>query len=165
MDSTASQIEHLYDLLREFSTTMFITRTDDGGLLVRPMAVAELGRNGYVYLVTSVGSKKVWETGANESVTLVFQNPRQFASLSGRATVVRDQELVDRLWSEAWKVWFPNGRTDPDICMIEIKPATGEYWDNAGTQGLKFAFEAAKAYVTGTTPTVAEGPQHGRVDL
>ena len=30
---------------------------------------------------------------------------------------------------------------------------------------MRYAFEAAKAYVTGTRPEIKEGDQHGRVAL
>ncbi len=84
--------------------------------------------------------------------------------MSGTATVVRDQALIDRLWSEAWKLWFPAGKTDPAIAMIKFEAREGEYWDKAGAEALKYVFEAIKAYAKGEKPKSDE-KQHGKVAL
>ncbi len=49
--------------------------------------------------------------------------------------------------------------------MLKFSAQDGEYWDNAGAQGLKFVFEAAKAYVKGETPKEEDQKQHAKVDL
>ncbi len=46
-----------------------------------------------------------------------------------------------------------------------MRPEEGEFWDNEGFNKIKYLFESAKAYVTGQTPEVAEGEQHGVVQL
>ncbi len=164
MDKQTERREHLYDLLKDFETAMLITCSADGQMHARPMAVAEMYADADAYFVAGIDSPKVNEIEANPNVSLTFQSPKQFASVSGHATVVRDQALVDRLWSEAWKVWFPKGKTDPGISLIKFNAQAGEYWNNAGAQGLKYVFQAAKAYVKGETPQ-PDDKQHGKVDL
>ena len=53
---------------------------------------------------------------------------------------------------------------DPSIALLKLDAEQGEYWDNAGVQGLKYAFEAIKAYAKGETPA-ADDRQHAKVDL
>jgi len=156
--------EHLHELLESFDTAMVITIAADGSMHARPMAVAELSAGGDAYFVTNIDSAKVAEIRANPAVTLSFQSPRQFACITGHATVEHDQALVDRLWQEMWKLWFPDGPTDPSIAMIKFEAQRGEFWDNAGVQGLKFMYRAAKAYAKGETPPEDE-QQHARVQL
>jgi len=91
----------------------------------------------------------------NPSVTLTFQSARQFASVSGRVSVVRDTALIERLWKDAWKVWFPKGIDDPAITLLKFDAQRGEYWDNSGLQGLKYVFDAAKALAAGEQPSVS----------
>lgn len=154
----------MYDLLKDFDTAMLVTRSSEDHMHARPMAVAELRAGGDAYFVTSIDSPKVDEIKRNPNVTLTFQSSNQFASVCGRIGVVRDPALIDRLWKEAWKVWFPKGKSDPSISLLKFDAQHGEYWDNAGAQGLKYAFEAAKAYVKGETPTTDQ-KQHAKVDL
>lgn len=156
--------ENLYDLLKEFDTAMFITCGAEHTMHARPMAVAELTADGNAYFVSGINSPKVAEIKEESHVTLTFQSSMQFATMRGTASVVRDQALVDRLWKEPWKVWFPQGKTDPNITMIKFTAHHGEYWDNAGLQGLKFVFAAAVAYVKGESPDAGEA-QHAKVDM
>ncbi len=156
--------EHLYDLLKDFDTAMLVTKSADGHMQARPMAVAELRADADAYFVTSVDSPKASEIGTDPTITLTFQSSNQYASVSGRAEVVRDRALIDRLYKEDWKIWFPKGKSDPSIAMIKFTAQDAEYWDNAGAQGLKFVYEAAKAYVKGETPK-SDQKQHAKVDL
>ena len=165
MPKATNTHEHLYDLLKDFDTAMLVTQSADGHMHSRPMAIAELRADSDAYFVTSIESPKVAEIKANPTVTLTFQSSKQYASLSGQATIVRDQALIDRLYKEDWKIWFPQGKSDPSISMLKFNAQHGEYWDNAGAQGLKFVFEAAKAYVKGERPKEDDQKQHAKVEL
>jgi len=45
-----------------------------------------------------------------------------------------------------------------------VEAREGEYWDNAGTQGVKYVLEAVKAYAKGETPNV-DAKQNAKVGL
>jgi general stress protein 26 len=156
--------QYLYDLLRGFDTAMLVTRAEDGHLHARPMAVAELHADAGAYFVTSIDSPKVAEIHADADVLLTFQNASQYAAVYGRVNVVRERALIERLWQEPWKVWFPRGKTDPAIALLRFDAEHGEFWNNAGMRGVQYVFEAAKAYSKGETPHVNDG-QHGRARL
>jgi len=158
------QQKHLYELLKDFSTAMLVTHSPDGHMHGRPMAIAEMRPDADAYFVTGIDSPKAAEIAAHPVVTLTFQSSNQYASLSGRAEIVQDRALIDRLYKEDWKIWFPQGRSDPAISLIKFTAQDGEYWDNAGAQGLKFVYRAAKAYLKGETPP-EDQKQHAKVDL
>lgn len=164
MNKPSNSRENLHDILENFDTAMMIVRADDGHIHGRPMAIAQLQKDADIYFVSSIHSPKIAAIAADPNITLTFQSSSQFATLSGQATVVRDRPMIDDLWKEAWKLWFPEGKDDLSICLIHFSPEDGEYWNNAGAQGLKYAFEAAKAYVKGETPKADEG-QHAKVNL
>jgi len=164
MNKPENSKEHLYDLLKDFDTAMLVTHPRSGEMHARPMAVAELRADGDAYFVTSIASPKIAEIESDASATLTFQSSREFASLSGRLSVVKDRALIDRLWKEAWKVWFPQGKDDPTISLLKFDAMHGEYWDNSGIQGLKYAFEAVKAYAKGEKPAT-DGKQNAKVAL
>jgi len=163
MGETNSERKNFHGLIDDFRTTMLVT-TLANRIHARPMAVVEVGEDGSVLLVTSVDTVKVGEIESNPDVMLTFQSTSKFAALNGQAEVIDDRALVEEHWSEAWRTWFPKGKDDPSIRLIKVHAADGEYWDNAGTNAVKYAFEAAKAYLSGTTPT-ADKSQHGKVQL
>jgi general stress protein 26 len=163
-DTEMADRQRLHELLESFSTAMLVTTTAEGGLHARPMAIAELEPDADAYFVTSIDSPKVGEILADRGVLLTFQDERRYAALYGRMLAIDDRALLDRLWKESWKVWFPRGKADPSLTLLKFEAASGEFWENAGTRGLKYAFEATKAYVTGETPK-PDDDLHGRVRL
>ncbi|QDT07591.1 Pyridoxamine 5'-phosphate oxidase [Rubripirellula lacrimiformis] len=144
--------EKLIDLMSDFSTAMLVTRSSDGALDARPMAVAEVEDNGCIWFVTDRNSGKVADLMLDDEVAITMQSSTQFATVSGRAEAVDDQEKVKELWSEAWKVWFPEGKNDPSILLLKIQVERGEYWDQSGFRGVKYLLQAGKAYLQGDRP-------------
>lgn len=142
----------LHKLMEGFDTAMLVTRQNDGGLHCRPLAIAEARGDGVMYFSTALDSSKVKELEHDPNVCVAMQDKRQFVSVTGRARIDRDRKLIDKLWSEAWKVWFPKGKDDPSLCILIVEPSEAQYWDIGGVEALKYVFEAARAYVTGTRP-------------
>lgn len=159
-----SPVQHMADLMKGFDTGMLVTHTPDGGLRARPMAIAEVRDDGDVYFATNLDSPKVKELDTDNRVNVTLQADRRFVSLSGRVRVLRDRGLINRLWSEAWRVWFPEGKEDPSLCILAVRTETGEFWDQTGAKGLRYAWDAAKALLRGTTPH-ADQEQHAKVAM
>jgi general stress protein 26 len=155
--------DRLNKLLSKFDNAMLITRGAAGSLNARPMAIAHLSPGADAFFVTSLQSHKVAEIEADPRVLVTFQGGGAYASISGNARIVHDRALIDRYWSDAWSIWFPDGKDDPDICVIAVLADEGEYWDRAGVEAIRFAFQAVKAAVTGKPVDV--GNQHARVKL
>jgi general stress protein 26 len=156
--------ERLHEILDNFDSAMLLTRTSDNRLHARPMAVADLRKDGDLYFATSLQSPKIAEIAANPDVSVTFQNGSQYAAVSGKAQVIRDRALIEQMWSPAWKPWFPQGVNDPSLCLIRVDAQDAEYWDNAGVEGIKYAWEEAKSVMQGRTPATDE-KRHARVDL
>ena len=131
--SNEEKRQRLSELMAGFSTAMLVTRTDDGGMHARPLSIADKRDDGALYFSTAIESPKVHELQADGHVNVVMQDGRRFVSLSGTARVVQDRALVGALWTESWRVWFPKGKDDPNLALIEVEPRTVEYWDGPGT--------------------------------
>jgi general stress protein 26 len=155
--------KNLFDVVDDFDVAMLVTHTANT-IHARPMAIAQLDFGIGVYLVTDIHSLKIDEISVNQNALLTFQSARRFASLSGQLAVVLDRQLIEKVWKESWKVWFPGGKSDPDIALLKFTAHEGEFWDNAGVQGLKYVYEVARAYVTGEAPE-PDVAQHDKVRL
>ena len=149
---------HLYDLLSGFDTAMLVTRSADGHLHARPMRVAELHADADAYFVTSIDSPKVAEIYADADVLLTFQGAKQYAAVYGRLNVVQDRALIERSWSDSWKTWFPGGKSEPAIALLRFDAEHGEFWSDSSARGVRYAFEATKAYMTGESPGADSRP-------
>ncbi|HEY2899255.1 MAG TPA: pyridoxamine 5'-phosphate oxidase family protein [Polyangia bacterium] len=152
--------QRLEDLIADFHTAMLVTRTSEGGLRSRPLAIADNRGDGALYFATAVDSGKVNDLQADTQVNVSMQDKYRFVSVTGRAHIETERPLIDRLWSESWKVWFPQGKDDPSLCIVVVEPTEASYWDMTGAEGLRYWFESAKAYVKGTRPDSDNDERH-----
>ena|SRR5579875_691122 len=158
----------VYDILKGFSTAMFVTVNSSGRPEARPMHVARVDdeESGDIWFFTGKGATLIEEITAQATVLLAFQNENSaFLAIRGKARVVEDRQRINQLWKEPYRVWFPGGAEDPDIALIGINPIDAEYWDNRGTNKLEYLWESAKAYVTGEKPAVGDIDQHAKTNL
>ena len=156
--------QHFFEVLKDFDTAVLVTLGEER-MHGRPMSVAGRDDDGTLWFVTSIQSPKVAEIAADRHALVVMQSSNRFIVIEGRAAVVRDRAKLEELWSEAQRIWF-EGKDDPDIALVRFSPVEAEYWDNAGVQGLAFAFEALKAIASGEPLTDRGSPKaHGKVPL
>jgi general stress protein 26 len=156
--------KHLYDLIKDFDTAMLVTRAGHGGMHGRPMRVAQLKPDADAYFATSIESPKAAEIEADPRVLVVFQSTAKYAVIEGRAAIVRDRALIEKLWVKEWSVWFPGGKDDPSLALLKVDASAGEYWDNSGLQGLQYLFKGLKAMLKKEKPELDE-TVHAKVDL
>lgn len=157
-------LAHFNSLMHSFSHAMLTTHSRQGELHARPMIMAEVAADGDVYLIADVHSEKIEELAEDNRVNVAMQQGSRYVAVTGTASVVRDAEHIKKIWSESWRVWFPQGPEDTSVVLIKVSPQHGEYWDNEGMSRVKYLYETAKAYVTGTTPTL-DADIHSKVSL
>lgn len=162
-------VAHLLSMLREFDSATLITRSRAGCLHGRPMSIAQVDDDVTIWFITSVASAKVEEVAEDARATVTLQSPSRFLCLNGNAELVFDPERIRELWKESYRVWYRSER-DPDIVLVRLTTFEAEYWDRSGLQGLKTAFHAARAYVTGqpleAKPELTNDPEsHAKIKL
>lgn len=164
MGQSQSKKEHLHELLESFDTAMLITKhgANGEGDHARPMAIAAIEGASTIWFVTSTASPKARELQADSRVAITCQSDKKYVAMSGVATLVTDRAKIDELWKETWKVWFPEGKAAPDLGLLRVTVQDAEFWDNAGTTGIRYVIEAVKSYVAGEKAGMVDG-QHGRV--
>lgn len=160
-----SKQETLLDLAEDFDTAMLVTRSKSGDLRSRPMALARVQEDGTFFFATDDDSAKIDEIRAEGEVNLSFQGGSKYLSVSGRASLATSRQLIDELWSPAWKVWFPKGKDDPNLAILRIDGRRGEYWDMSGTSGIAYLWEAGKALVRGERLEMNDASVNAKTEL
>jgi general stress protein 26 len=153
----------LHDVLKNFDVAILVTHHAKQ-MHARPMVVARLDADMDIYLLTDSDLVKVHEINQNPDALITFQSSKQFASVKGEVVLSHDRVLLESMWKETWKVWFPKGIVDPNVAILKFTAHEGEFWDNAGMQGLKYLYGAAKAYIAGERPTL-DSSQHNIIKL
>jgi general stress protein 26 len=131
------EIEHikkareLASKLSDIKIAMLTTITKEGKSHSRPMYTFELKDDGIIWLFISKDSTKVQEIKENPNVLLNYSNPTHnlYVAVNGIAEISDDKSKVEELWSDRFKMWFPYGKEDPNLCLLKIVPQEAEYWD------------------------------------
>ncbi|MES2622951.1 MAG: pyridoxamine 5'-phosphate oxidase family protein [Patescibacteria group bacterium] len=153
---TNEKYEKVGKLIKGIRTCMFVTITQEGEMISRPMATQDIEFNGSIWFMTSKESNKAKEIQHNNSVALTYAdgNGITFVSLTGKAKFVEDKEKIKEYWNPFLKAWF-EGPEDPNITLIEVMVSRAEYWDNKGGKIGALADMAIGA-VTGKTNMLDE---------
>jgi general stress protein 26 len=148
--------DRVWDIIEKVGVCMLTTQFA-GGLRARPLEVRPDRDSGLIFFVTDVHSAKEDEIGAAPDVGLVFIDPdgKAYLSITGHARVIRDAAKTKVHWRKTDEVWWPCGPTDPDVCLLRIKPLTAELWDGPASAAVA-TFELAKARLTGEEPRLGE---------
>ena len=146
-----SDLENYLEILESFDTAMLVTLRGNE-VRSRPMAIADTSPDGRLWFLTSVESGKLEEITDSPMVNVSMQADSKFLSISGSAVATRDPEKIDQLWSASNNAWFPEGKDDPTLIVLEIVPTYAEYWDMSGVGGIQAILEIGKSIATQEKP-------------
>ncbi|WP_426689368.1 pyridoxamine 5'-phosphate oxidase family protein [Rhodanobacter ginsengiterrae] len=129
-----SDLRKLGDLIDGIEVAMLTTRAADGSMVSRPLQTLKLDANGEIIFFTAAESHKVDELTDDSSVNLAYADPSShcYVSVRGRARMDRDQYTIDELWSPAQKIFFPDGKDDPNLMVLRVRVRDASYWESAG---------------------------------
>ena len=96
------------------------------------MSVQKTDDDGHLWFLSANDNHTVKEIQLNPAVHLYFQGSKHsdFLHLFGKAAISKDKTKIKELWEPVLKTWFTEGENDPRICVIEVLPSEGYYWDN-----------------------------------
>jgi len=128
--------KRLGTLLEDIDIAMLGTVGADGYLVSRPVSTRAARFDGTrLWFFIEADSPKVGEIRRHPKVNLAYASDRRntYVSIAGEARVLHDQARIDALWSDAMKAYFPRGRRDPNLALLEVTVHSAEYWDGPGT--------------------------------
>lgn len=158
---------YLLKLIREIKIAMFTTVNADGIIFTRPMvtpAIDEDEFDGTLWFFSKKNSLKNNSIENDQHVNLAYSRPdkHHYISVSGRAIISHDKELMFKLWDPQFKLWFPEGLMDPELSLIGVKVENAEIWDSPVTKTAQM-ISSLKSAITGKPNHVSYDAHH--VDL
>ena len=157
----AEKRELLLKIVKGNRTAFFVTETA-GDLHGRPMSNAAVEDDlKAVWFATRRDSTLISEIRDDKKVILGYTNSTgsEWASVSGKASLVADQAKIKELWSPIWKNWF-EGPDDPNILLIRVTPTSAEYWDSGSA-----AFTMIKLVLSAVTGKHFNEGEHDEVKV
>lgn len=144
-------LQKLRDMVKDIDFCMLTTVDEKGDLHSRPMSSnGDIDSNGDLWFFTAASSHKVSEIEKLPKVNVSFADPenQHYVSITGRAQLVRDRNKIEELWRPEFKMWFPEGKDDPEIALLRISLEKAEYWDSPSST-IGYALSFVSSVVTG----------------
>ncbi|RAV99286.1 pyridoxamine 5'-phosphate oxidase family protein [Pseudochryseolinea flava] len=145
-------IEKLREIANDAKICHLATGLDKRPISARPMSTLEVDDSGAIWFFSSISSGKNDEIEADPDVQLFYaQNSKsEYLSVFGHAEIVHDRQKIEALWTPIAKVWFTEGKNDPDISLIKVTPVDAHYWDTKSNKAVQLIKMFAGA-ITGKT--------------
>ena len=145
-------IDKLKSLVDDIMICLFCTdlKTDDGATC-RPMTAIKVCDQGNIWFFSEKSSDKNKAIAADKNVQLFFSHPGKgsYLVVNGEAEIIFDKTIIGELWTPVAKIWFKEGKEDPNISVVKVKPTTAYYWDTDGNRMINL-LKMVASVVTGT---------------
>jgi general stress protein 26 len=160
---SAEAIAKVKEMAEDIKVCMFCTQLSERPIPTRPMGVQEVDDKGNLWFISSADSNKNMEIKQDDEVQLIFAKnaDAHFLSLFGKATIYKDKDKIDDMWSPVAKTWFEEGKNDPNVTVIKVTPLDAYYWDTKYGKTVTLLKIAAGA-ITGKTD---EGGIEGKISM
>lgn len=92
-----------------------------------------------IYFTTNTSSHKVSQYLENPKACVYFCDKRFFRGvmLQGTMEVKTDAATKEMIWQEGDTMYYPEGVTDPDYCVLCLHVLRGRYYSNFKSEDFK----------------------------
>src|SRR5574338_159532 len=152
------KLDDLYKLIDGIETAMMTTRRADGHLVSRAMQTQRRTTGTDLWFMTNAEAEKFEELAIDPNVNVAYfrDRTREWVSVSGRAVLSKDRDLIDSLYKPDWKIWLGDqgdgkrdgGPHDPRIALILVEADSAVYSKKDRPTPVVL-FQMAKSLITG----------------
>lgn len=152
-------VKKIKELAEGESICMFVTNLDQKPLNGRPMATQQVDDSGNLWFLSARSSDKNHDIESDNRVQLFYCNKgsSEYLSIYGYAEIVFDRSKIEELWNPLVKVWFKEGKDDPEISIIKVIPEDVYYWDTKNNKMITLVKLAASVVSGKTMDNSVEG--------
>lgn len=155
MSADQDGLDTVVKILEHAKIAQLTTVDRQGHLVSRPLELQETDSDGNLWFFTPDPSPKADEIRSNPNVNVSIHDSKGYLSISGTATITKDEAKIEELWKSSVAAWFEEGREDPSVALIKVDSGTAEYWASDEPRAATI-FKIAKSAVTGNTPNVGK---------
>lgn len=158
------KLEDLYDLIDGIETAMLTTRRPDGSLVSRAMSTQRRTAGVDLWFMANWFSEKLDEIALDPHVNVSYyrDRTREWVSVSGKAVISRDRQLIRGLYQPDWKAWLGDeggvndgSSEDPRIALILVTADSVTYSKKDRPTPVVL-FNLVKGMITGEPPKIAD---------
>jgi len=86
----------------------------------------------HIFFTTNTSSMRVGQYLKNPKACVYFFDKRYFKGimLRGAMEVLHDSAAKEMIWKQGDEMYYPQGVTDPDYCVLRFTAQNGRYYSN-----------------------------------
>lgn len=137
MKDTIKTIENLIDE----QNVSFIGSVDEDGYPNMKAMLSPRKREGIrvFYFTTKASSMRVKQYKSNSQACIYFlgKGSPMGVMLIGSMEVLDDKEHKEMIWRKGDTVYYPQGVTDPDYCVLRFTAKKGRFFGDSGSEDFE----------------------------
>lgn len=132
----------IIEFISQQKTAFLGSVNEQGYPVIRAMLAPRKIDGNEIYFSTNTSSNKVKQYSANGKACIYFYKRGKFryqgVAITGEMQVCTDQATKDEIWRFGDKLFYKQGVTDPDYCVLKFKCKSAEYYCDLKTQTVEF---------------------------
>ncbi len=118
------------EMAESMDFAMFATNLKEQPIHMVPMSTKKVDDMGNIWFLSDKNSTHNKNIIKDSNIHLIYvdKGSMQFLNVYGSATVTTDREVIGELYGKGDDAWF-DGKEDPNITAISVKPTETYYWD------------------------------------
>ena len=121
-------------------STSYIASVDEEGYPNLKAMLAPRKREGIrtFWFTTNTSSMRVKQYRENPKAAIYFCDRRFFRGVMLRGTmeVLEDAESKEMIWQQGDTMYYPEGVTDPDYCVLKFTAENGRFYSNFSSESF-----------------------------
>ena len=124
--------EQVFEFIKEQKTAMISSVDENGFPNTKAMLAPRKIDGNDFYFTTNTSSMRVSQYRENPNASIYFCDRRFFRGvmLLGTMEVLEDAESKQLIWQEGDTMYYPQGVTDPDYCVLKFIAVRARYYSN-----------------------------------
>ncbi|MFT3793322.1 pyridoxamine 5'-phosphate oxidase family protein [Flavobacterium sp.] len=161
--SDQKAIDKLKEIAEAVGICLFATELTQLPIHSRPMGLSEVDASGNLWFISSRSSNKNFEIEKDNRVQLFFSKAadNHFLSVYGTAEIYTDPQKIEALWQPLAKAFFEEGKNDPEVTAICVKPEEAYYWESKNGKLVSLL----KIGVAALTGIYSDGSREGNIHV
>lgn len=132
----------LIEFISEQKTAFIGSVNEHGYPVIRAMLAPRVIEGDVMYFSTNTSSSKVKQYLENNKACVYFYKRGRFkyqgASVTGEMEVCTDRDTKNLIWRMGDKLFYKQGVTDPDYCVLKFTCKSAEYYCDFRIETIEF---------------------------
>lgn len=134
--------EQIIEFIQNQKVAFIASVDEDGFPNMKAMFVPRKIDGNCFYFSTNTSSMRSQQYMKNPKASIYFYNKGRFkyeaVMLIGTMEVLQDEEIKQEIWQVGDTMYYKQGVTDPDYCVLKFTAVKGRHYSNLKTENFPF---------------------------